>query len=68
MNRFILLGGLLFLACILLTPDKGFAQITSDADAVVPTEYPTGTQDQIHVFCGQKDEKKCFAHSKYSKR
>ena len=57
MNRFILLGGLLFLACILLTPDKGFAQITSDADAVVPTEYPTGTQDQIHVFCGQKDEK-----------
>lgn len=57
MNRFKFLGGLLFLACILLAPDKGFAQITSDADAVVPTEYPSGTQDQIHVFCGQKDEK-----------
>ena len=57
MNRFKLLGGLLFLTCILLAPKKGFAQITSDADAVVPTEYSSGPQDKIHVFCGQKDEK-----------
>ena len=57
MNIFKLLAGLLFLSCILLFPDAGFAQITSDADAKVPTEYSSGAQDDIHVFCGLKNEK-----------
>ena len=57
MNIFKLLAGLLFLSCILLIPDAGFAQITSDADAKVPTEYSSGAQDDIHVFCGLKNEK-----------
>lgn len=38
-------------------PVIGFAQITSDADEVVPTEYSNGTQDLIHIFCGAKGEK-----------
>lgn len=57
MNIFKLLAGLLFLSSILLIPDAGFAQITSDADAKVPTEYSSGAQDDIHVFCGLKGEK-----------
>ena len=42
----------------IVAPEAGFAQISSDADQVVPTEYSSGNQDNIHVFCGQKDEKK----------
>lgn len=57
MNRYKLLGGILFLSCFILATEAGFAQITSDADEVVPTEYSSGSQDNIHVFCGQKDEK-----------
>lgn len=39
-----------------LFPLWGFAQITSVADGVVPTEYSSGAQDNIHVFCGEKGE------------
>lgn len=56
MNIFKFLGGLLFLSCFLSAPFAGFTQITSGADAVMPTEYSSGTQDQIHVFCGKKNE------------
>jgi gliding motility-associated-like protein len=56
MNRFKLLFGILFLSIILILPATGLAQITSDADAIVPTEYSTGPQDNIHIFCGVKDE------------
>lgn len=56
MNRYNLLGIFLFFSCLILAPTIGFAQITSAADAVVPTEYSSGAQDQIHVFCGEKDE------------
>ena len=56
MNIFKLLGGLLFLSYFLFAPIAGFTQITSIADAVVPTEYSSGAQDQIHVFCGKKNE------------
>ncbi len=58
MNIFKLLAGLLFLSGILLFPGTGFAQITSDANVVVPTEYSSGAQDDIHVFCGLKGEQK----------
>jgi gliding motility-associated-like protein len=39
-----------------LVPTMAFAQITSVANEVVPTEYinPNGTQDFIHIFCGEK--------------
>lgn len=56
MNRYNLLGIFLFFSCLILAPTIGFTQITSVADAVVPTEYSSGAQDQIHVFCGEKDE------------
>lgn len=56
MNLFKLLGGLLLFTCYLFTPHTGNAQITSSADEVVPTEYSSGEQDNIHVFCGQKGE------------
>ncbi len=56
MNLFKSLVGLLFITCILLAPEIGFAQITSDAGAVVPTEYSSGPQDNIHIFCGIKSE------------
>ena len=57
MKLFRLPIGLVIFACILFVPFAGFAQITSTADQVVPTEYSGGVQDKIHVFCGQKDEK-----------
>lgn len=56
MNLFKLLGGLLLFSCFIFSPEIGFAQITSVADEVVPTEYSSGAQDQIHIFCGQKGE------------
>jgi gliding motility-associated-like protein len=56
MNRFKPLVGLLFVTCFLFATRTGFAQITSSANAVVPTEYSGGPQDEIHVFCGAKGE------------
>lgn len=40
----------------IVVPFLGFAQITSFAQKVVPTEYSEGPQDEIHVFCGMKGE------------
>jgi gliding motility-associated-like protein len=57
MNRYKLLVGILFLSCFILVSEAGFAQITSDANEVVPTEYSSGSQDKIHVFCGAKGDK-----------
>lgn len=56
MNLFKLLSGLLFFSCFIITPYVGFSQLTSIANEVVPTEYSSGTQDKIHVFCGKKGE------------
>ena len=56
MNRYKLLGRLLFLISVFFIPVAGFSQITSNAAAVVPTEYSSGPQDNIHVFCGAKGE------------
>jgi gliding motility-associated-like protein len=56
MNRFKLLFGILFLSCMHILPTSGFAQITSSANAVVLTEYSSGPQDEIHIFCGAKGE------------
>jgi gliding motility-associated-like protein len=56
MNLFKLLGGLLFLTCLMVAPATGFAQITSAANEIIPTDYSSGNQDSIHIFCGQKGE------------
>ncbi len=39
-----------------LVPTLGVAQITSVANELVPTEYSSGSQDNIHVFCGGKGD------------
>jgi len=51
-----ILAGFLLISYFILSAEAGFAQITSVADAVVPTEYSSGAQDNIHVFCGEKNE------------
>lgn len=56
MNMYKLLIGLLFSACFIVAPETGFSQITSGANDLIPTDYSTGTQDMIHVFCGNKDQ------------
>src|SRR5665648_286443 len=56
MNKYKLLCVLFLFSCLVMAPEAGFAQITSDADAVVLTEYSSGSQDNIHVFCGMKNE------------
>ncbi|MBW8331986.1 MAG: gliding motility-associated C-terminal domain-containing protein [Prolixibacteraceae bacterium] len=39
-----------------LVPTMAFPQITSVANEVVPTEYSSGSQDNVHVFCGEKGD------------
>ena len=39
-----------------MIPSLGFAQISSAADGIVPTEYAGANQDSIHIFCGTRDE------------
>jgi gliding motility-associated-like protein len=56
MKLFELSGKCLLFTCFLIAPVLGFSQITSTADEVVPTEYSGGTQDNIHIFCGEKGE------------
>ncbi|HAH25539.1 MAG TPA: hypothetical protein DCL77_17575 [Prolixibacteraceae bacterium] len=53
-----IVAGLTFLTLLALLPSLGMAQISSVANAVVPTEYSGGKQDNIYVFCGQKGETK----------
>lgn len=55
MNKLKLPGKILVISFLILAPVITFSQITSDADAVVPTEYSGGNQDNIHIFCGEKD-------------
>ena len=56
MNRSELPGKLLLLIAVLFVPFVAFTQITSNASAVVPTEYSSGAQDNIYVFCGNKGD------------
>jgi len=49
-----ILVGFLLISYFILSAEAGFSQITSTADAVVPTEY--SIQDNIHIFCGEKSE------------
>ncbi len=54
MNTYRFVFILLFFSCLVVFHNKSLAQISSQADAVVPTEYSSGSQDNIHVFCGEK--------------
>jgi hypothetical protein len=54
MNTHRLVSIFLFLSCLIASNNNVWAQITSTAEAVVPTEYSSGEQDKIHVFCGEK--------------
>jgi len=65
MNIFKLLGGLLFFICIQFAPLVGFAQITSIADIKVSTEYSSGAQDQIHVFCSENGQQSASLIASY---
>ena len=65
MNFTKILVGFLFFACFILASEQGFSQITSTADAVVPTEYSSGVQDNIHVFCSEKGELKASLIASY---
>ncbi|HEY3370542.1 MAG TPA: gliding motility-associated C-terminal domain-containing protein [Prolixibacteraceae bacterium] len=51
-----IVAGLIVVTVLALVPSLGFTQITSIANSVVPTEYSSGSQDVIHVFCGKKGE------------
>lgn len=51
-SRFVTI--LLFLSFVVVFQNKLQAQITSAANAIVPTEYSGGAQDNIHVFCGER--------------
>ena len=51
-----IVAGLIVLIVCVLAPSVGIAQITSNAGGVVPTEYSSGNQDNIYVFCGKKGE------------
>ncbi len=64
MNIFKLLGGLLFLSFFQFAPIVGFTQITSVVNAF-QTEYSSGTQDNIYVFCGEKGELKASLTASY---
>jgi len=55
MNRYKFQGIFLFFSCLTLIPIVGFTQITSTVTGV-PTEYSSGAQDNIYVFCGEKGE------------
>lgn len=50
----------LVLVFILLAPFVGWTQISADADAEVQTEYSSGSQNKIYIFCGAKGEKKAY--------
>lgn len=55
MNRSVFRKIFLYILGCVFVPLAGFSQITSPADAMIPTEYSSGAQDNIYVFCGQKD-------------
>lgn len=49
-----IVAGLIVLITFVLAPSLAFSQISSTATGNVPTEYASGAQDRIHVFCGQR--------------
>jgi hypothetical protein len=55
MNQSVFRKIFLFLLGCVFVPLAGFSQITSSADAIILTEYSAGRQDNIHIFCGQKN-------------
>lgn len=56
MNRYQLLTCLFSLCIILLVSVPVEAQISSVAESKVSTEYTSGNQDDIFIFCGQRDQ------------
>jgi gliding motility-associated-like protein len=56
MNHYKSLARLLFLLVFLVIPFLSKAQISAVADATVQTEYSSGAQDNIYVFCGTRGE------------
>lgn len=57
MNQYNSLARIISLAIFLSVSFVTKAQISSVSDAEVPTEYSSGTQDKIFVFCGNRDER-----------
>lgn len=51
-----LVGGFIVFLLFVIAPAVGFSQISSTASSVIPTEYGSGSQDNIHIFCGQKGQ------------
>lgn len=51
-----IVAGLVVLIVFSLMPLLGMAQVTSNANDVVPTEYSGANQDSIHIFCGLRGE------------
>lgn len=49
-------AGVLLLLFTCLSPFFSEAQIESESDAVIPTEYASGDQDQIYIFCSSPSE------------
>lgn len=60
MNHYKLLAGLVFSVFILSVPIVVRAQISAASYAKIPTEYSSGTQDDIYIFFGNKDEKNAY--------
>ncbi|HET6556581.1 MAG TPA: gliding motility-associated C-terminal domain-containing protein [Prolixibacteraceae bacterium] len=50
-----IVAGLIVLTIFVLAPSLGFAQISSNANQIIPTEYSSGGQDNIHIFCTTRD-------------
>jgi len=55
-----IVAGWIVLTLLVIAPAVGFTQISSNANSIVPTEYASGAQDNIHVFCGQKGQTNAF--------
>jgi len=51
-----LVAGLIGLIVCILAPSLGLAQISSNTKGAVPTEYSSGNQDSIYIFCGNQGE------------
>lgn len=51
-----IVAGLIVMTVFAGMPSMGLAQVSSVANAVVPTEYAGANQDSIHVFCGLRDQ------------
>jgi gliding motility-associated-like protein len=60
MNHYKQAGNFLLFTILLLAPFIGLSQISSVADAVIQTEYSSGSQDNIYIFCGAKGEQKAY--------